>query len=362
MSGARSAHASPPLPPVCRVLVKEVNWLGDLVISLPALRAVRRAFPDARLAVLVKQELAGFFDGLRWVDRVIAYRVGRRLGGLADRWRVISAIRAESFDLAVVLPRSFEAALWVALGRVPRRVGFAAQGRGPLLTDRAAAAASVAGRHQAYDYLQMLRDTLGVEGRVEDTRLEVGEERRAMMQEWLAGRRRRPGAPLIALAAGAAYGPAKQWPPQRYAALIDHLAERAECILVGSPDERPPCEEIAAASRAGAIVSAGSTDVGDLVAVLSLCAGFAGNDSGAMHVAAALGIPTVGIFGSTEPQRTGPLGLRTRILYRKLPCSPCLARTCRYGHYECLKQLAVAEVATALDELSALDDPVTGMV
>jgi lipopolysaccharide heptosyltransferase II len=350
VSGAPSTHAVPPLHRVRRVLVKEVNWLGDLVISLPALRAVRSAFPDARLAVLVKQELAGFFDGLGWVDRVIAYRVGRRLGGLADRWRVISAIRAESFDLAVVLPRSFEAALWVALGRVPRRAGFAAQGRGPLLTDRAASS-SAAGRHQAYDYLQMLRDTLGVEGEVEDARLEVGDKRRAMMREWLASRRRRPGAPLVALAAGAAYGPAKQWPAERFAALIDHLAERAECILVGSPAERPLCEEIAAASRVGAIVSAGSTDVGDLVALLSLCAEFAGNDSGAMHVAAALGIPTVGIFGSTEPQRTGPLGPRTRVVYRKLPCSPCLARTCRYGHYECLKQLTVTEVATALGEL-----------
>jgi heptosyltransferase-2 len=362
MNAVRPPRAARRFPPVRRVLVKEVNWLGDLVISLPALRAVRRGFPDARLSVLVKQELAGFFDGLRWVDHVIAYRIGPRLRGIGDRRRVISAIRAEHFDLSVVLPKSFEAALWVALGRVPRRAGFAAQGRGPLLTDRAAPATSLAAGHQAHDYLQMLHDTLGIEGTVEDARLEVGENRRVMMGEWLASRRRRPGAPLIALAVGAAYGPAKQWPAERYVALIDHLAERAECVLVGSPAERPQCEAIASASHTGAIISAGATDIGDLVALLSLCAGFAGNDSGAMHAAAAVGIPTVGIFGSTQPERTGPLGPRTRVLYRRISCSPCLARTCRYGHYECLKQLGVGEVAAALDAAGAFEGPGAGVV
>lgn len=336
------------------VLVKEMNWLGDLVISLPALRAVRRAYPAAQLAVLVRQQLAGFFDGLRWVDRVIAYRVRRGVAGLADRWRVVSVIRAGGFDLAVVFPKSFEAALWVVVGGVPRRAGVAVQARGGLLTHRTAAARALEGRHQVNDYLQMLRDTLGIQGSVDDVRLEVGDGRQAMMREWLAERRRRPELPLVALAAAAAYGLAKEWPGERYAALVDRLAGRCECVLVGAPDERRRCEEIAAASRSGAVVAAGATDVGDLVALLSLCAGFAGNDSGAMHVAAALGIPTVGIFGSTWPERTGPLGPRTRVLYRKISCSPCLDRTCRFGHYDCLKQISVEEVVAALTGLGAL--------
>jgi heptosyltransferase-2 len=158
---------------------------------------------------------------------------------------------------------------------------------------------------------------------------------------------------------GSAYGPAKQWPGERFAALIDRLAERVECVLVGSPSERPGCEAIAAATRTGAIVSAGATDIGDLVALLSLCAGFAGNDSGAMHAAAALGIPAVGIFGSTEPARTGPLGPRARVLYERVPCSPCLARTCRYGHYDCLKRVTVEQAAAALTDLGALASPGT---
>jgi heptosyltransferase-2 len=333
-----------------RVLVKEPNWLGDLVISLPALRAVRVAFPDAELSVLVKHELAGFFDGLGWLDRVVPYRIRSGLHGLVDRWRVISTIRAGGYDLAVVFPKSFESALWVTLARVPRRAGFAAQARGVLLTHAARPARDLERRHQKNDYLEMLRDTLGIETSGADCALEVSELRRASMLEWLASRRRHAAAPLVALAPSAAYGPAKEWPADRYVRLIDRLdgAAGAECVLVGAASERERCAEIAAASNVGAIVAAGETDVGDLVALLSVCRGFVGNDSGAMHVAGALGLPTVGIFGSTRPDRTGPLGPRTRILYERIECSPCLARTCRFGHYDCLKRISVEGALEAL--------------
>src|SRR6185436_12413408 len=111
--------------PMEHILIKEVNWLGDLVMSLPALKAVRAAFPDARLSVLVKRELATFFDGSKWIDEVIPYRVGAGLGGIGDRRRIVSELRARRFDLALLLPKSFEAALWAVLGGARRRVGFA---------------------------------------------------------------------------------------------------------------------------------------------------------------------------------------------------------------------------------------------
>ena len=345
---------SPACPGARRVLVKEPNWLGDLVISLPALRGVRRAYPEAHLAVLVKQELAGFFDGVEGIDEVIPYRIGAGIRGVADRSRMIAAVRARAFDLAVLFPRSFEAALWLAAARVPKRVGVAAQGRSWLLTDAARIPPAAPTRHQANDYLDLLRATLRIEGSVEDVRIAGAPARIAKMRAWLAERRRGAG-PLIAVAPAAAYGPAKEWPADRYAALVDQLGEveGAECILVGTAPERARCAEIAAASRSGALVAAGETDVGDLVALLSLCGAFAGNDSGAMHVAGALGIATVGIFGSTRPQRTGPLGPRTRVLYEQIACSPCFDRTCRFGHYECLRRIAVANVVAAFVALGA---------
>jgi len=175
------------------------------------------------------------------------------------------------------------------------------------------------------------------------------------MRTWLERHRRGRG-PLIALAVAAAYGPAKEWAVARYAALVDRLAERhgAECVLVGAPNERPRCEMVAAASRHGASIAAGETGVGEAIALLAFCDGFAGNDSGAMHIAAALGIPTVGIFASTNPNRTGPLGPRTQSLYHPIACSPCLERTCRFGHYDCLKQVTPEAVEAALLELGAL--------
>lgn len=347
MSGAAPAPG--------RVLVKEVNWLGDVVMSLPALRAVRRAYPAARLALLVKQELAPFFAGSAWLDEVIPYRLSR---GVGARLRLVREIRSRRFDLAVLFPRSFASALWVALARVPRRVGFVDDARGPLLTDKLRRPPELLAAHQVNDYLYLLKRALDAEGDADDCAPDVHEPYRARMREWLECRRRRPHGPLVALAVAAAYGPAKEWPVERYAALIDVLARRyaAECVLIGAPGERSRCEQVAAASREGALIAAGETDVGEAIALLSLCDGFAGNDSGSMHVAGALGIPTVGLFGSTNPQRTGPLGPRTRIVRHPIECSPCLDRTCRFGHYECLKSIGVEEVAEALREVGAVGE------
>ena len=188
-----------------------------------------------------------------------------------------------------------------------------------------------------------------------DVPLEVAEANRDRMREWLRRKRRRPEAPLIAIAPAAAYGPAKEWPLAYYAGLMESIGARygAECVLIGAPNERVRCASIAGSVRTPAIVAAGETSIGELIGLLSLCAGFAGNDSGAMHLAAAIGIPAVGIFGSTNPARTGPQGAHAAVINHQLACSPCLARTCRYGHYDCLRGIEVAEAVTALERAGA---------
>ena len=160
----------------------------------------------------------------------------------------------------------------------------------------------------------MIRDTLGMEGDAGDLAISPETVHLAEMRAWLRQRhRRRPNAPLIAMAPAAAYGPAKEWPAEKFAAVIDALAQNvigAECVLVGAPSERAKCEEVARLAIAGAIVSAGETSIGELIALLSISSAFIGNDSGCMHLAGALGIPTVAIFGSTNPLRTGPAGAK----------------------------------------------------
>jgi heptosyltransferase II len=341
-----------------RVLVKEVNWLGDLVLSLPALGAVRAAFGGATLSVLIRQELAGFFDGIDWIDEVIPYTIRPGLQGWADQRKVMAAVRARRFELAVIFPNSFKSALWMMLAGVRRRAGYSTDGRRLLLTDRSVPKPSARISHQRFYWLDMVSDTLGIPSATADSasyRLEVSPQSIARIKQWLASHRRNPNAPLVAISSGAAYGPAKEWPPLYYARLIDLLRQLAgaECVLLGTASELFKCQQVASMSRAGALNAAGETNVGELKALLSLCDGFAGNDSGAMHLAATLGIPTVGIFGSTNPVRTGPVGPKAKVIYHDIDCSPCLKRTCSFGHYQCLQTIAPGEIAEALTELGA---------
>jgi heptosyltransferase II len=336
-----------------RILIKAVNWLGDLVMSLPAMRAVRRAFPEAQVAILVKQELAGFFDGESWIDEMIPYSVASGLGGLSDRLKIVGEVRSRRFDLAVLMPNSFESALWATAAGIPRRAGYALDARGAMLTHKSTPPHDALEGHQVLYWLAMLRETLGIAGDAADFAISPAAKHLATMREWLATHRRRPEAPLIAIAPAAAYGPAKEWPAAKFAAVVDALAEKpgAECVLIGAPSERAKCEEVASLSRRDVVVSAGETSIGELIALLSISSAFLGNDSGCMHLAGALGIPTVAIFGSTNPLRTGPAKANSRVIWHHLECSPCLARTCRFGHYNCLREVEPKE---ALEALSAL--------
>ena len=347
-----------------RVLVKEVNWLGDLVLSLPALRVLREAFPTATLSVSVREGLVGFFDGMEWVDEVISYRMRSGVGSWFDQRKIIAAIRSRRFDLAVILPNSFRSALWLALAGVPRRAGYATNGRRFLLTESARPKVCAMQSHQSFYWLGMLADTLGISaaGALSAFHpLEISQRSVTRAREWLVAHRKHQNVPLIAVSPAAAYGPAKEWPSTHYAELIELLHENAgaECILVGTAAERSRCEQIAVMSRTGAIVAAGDTCIAELKAMLSLCDGFVGNDSGVMHLAAALGIPTIGIFGSTDPDRTGPAGPKAAVIYHRIRCSPCLQRTCRFGHYQCLSEVQPAEVAAELSRVRAFSSPLS---
>ncbi|HEY2106396.1 MAG TPA: lipopolysaccharide heptosyltransferase II, partial [Candidatus Binataceae bacterium] len=320
---------------------------------LPTLAALRKAFPAARLSVLVDHGLAAFFDGAGWIDEIIPLRRSKRFAPL-ELARVVGQLRARRFDLAVVLPNSFVSALRVTLAGIPSRAGLIRDRRGWMLTNRAPPDGAMMNGHQMHYWLGMLKATLDVDADLAPIAPEVAPLHLDRMRQWLAARRN--ACPkLVAIAPAAAYGPAKEWPPSYYAALISSLAERGvQSVLVGGAGDAAGCEAIAAAAACGAIIAAGQTNIGELMALLSLCDGFAGNDSGAAHLASSLGVPTVAIFGSTAPQRTGPLGPRTTILYKGLPCSPCLARTCRFGHYRCLRDITPNEALAALENLGAL--------
>ncbi|MBI2901446.1 MAG: lipopolysaccharide heptosyltransferase II [Planctomycetes bacterium] len=315
-----------------RIVVKAPNWLGDAVMGLPALRSLRAMRPGARIAVLTKRGLADLYRCVTGADEVLPY----------DTW--LGAVRAVRgrFDVALLLPRSFSSALLAFTARIPRRIGYAGEGRSALLTDRVPRDPDLLRRHRVYYYHRLL-SRLGTPPDPEPPRLEVPEDARSWADERL------PRGPLVAVNPGATYGAAKQWLPERFAEVGRRIAARARVVIVGGPAEAALGARIAA-EIPGAIDLSGRTSVSQLAAALARCRLFVTNDTGPMHVADALGVPVVAIFGPTDPVTTPPFGRGHAIIRKELECSPCLKRTCPLGHHRCMKSIATDEVWEACRE------------
>jgi heptosyltransferase-2 len=316
------------------VLVRAPNWIGDAVLSLPALRDVRSNFPGARLEVLARDWVAPVYEAVAEVDAV------RRIAGRGVRAEAAAAEQAGA-ELALLLPNSFGSALAAALARIPDRRGYATDGRRLLLTRAARIPGGVRGSSELYYYRAMLA---GVGLRVSaspDASLRP-------RPEWVEVGARLLGAPgpWIGVNPGAAYGSAKRWVPERYAAVADRLARElgGRVAVLGGPAERPLAEAIAAQLRAPSRVLAGETRLGELIGVLSGLKLLLTNDSGPMHLAAALGVPLVAIFGPTDWSETAPLGRRQRLVREPVDCSPCKLRECPIDH-RCMRRVSVERVA-----------------
>ncbi len=328
-----------------RLLVKAPNWLGDAVMSLPALWSIRLHFPQLHLGVLVREELASLFSAAPWVDTVVSYRLSAGHQAFASRWKLIRHLQGQRWAIGLLLPRSFESALWLYLARIPVRIGVAAQGRSLLLTHALQVDLKRPDCHLTDSYLQLAAESFGCPPPPSPPPISVP----------TIGEKFFVSFPYITLAPGAAYGPAKQWPIEYWRALARQLtANGLRVVLVGTKPERPLCEEIAAPLRPASYVFAGETTLTELVSLLASSLGFVGNDSGATHLAAFLGVPTVALFGSTNPVRTAPRGNRCQVLYDPPPCSPCLRRACRFGHYDCLRRITPALVFATLQRLAHL--------
>ena len=333
-----------------KILVREVNWVGDAVLTLPALDALDRRFPEAEIVVLGRPWVAGLFGGQRSVDRVLAYESAGARAGLRGRWALAQSLRREGFDLALVLPNSFHAAVVPWLARIPDRVGYPTDGRRVLLTHPVTADARAGERHQVFRYLGLVR-ALGGDGEALP-RLAVAADAIRAAEELVARQGADAGATWIAVNPGSVYGSAKRWPAERFAAVADALAARrgARVLLIGSRGEMAVLRSVARAMREPAVVLGGQTEIGALPGLLRRARLLVTNDTGAMHVAAAAGTPVLAIFGPTDLDATGPLGPRCRTVRFPVPCSPCLLRECPIDH-RCMTGITVDEVVRAAEEL-----------
>jgi lipopolysaccharide heptosyltransferase II len=324
--------AAPPSREPERVLVRAPNWIGDVVLSLAAVRDLRRNFPRARIEVLARPWVADLYRAVAEVDAV------RVSGGVRADARALRG----AFDAAVLLPNSLGSALPAWMARIGERWGYATEGRAPLLTRAPRVPPQVRGRSQVYYYRAMLAGAGLRVSATPDVSLRCPPDWKEGAERLLAGG---TDGPWIGVNPGAFYGTAKRWLPERFAAVADTLAGRgAQVALVGGPAERAVGEVIAAQMTAPARMLCGQTTLPELVGVLSRLRLLVTNDSGPMHLAAALGVPVVAVFGPTDWRETHPVGDAHTLVRVPVYCSPCGLRECPIDH-RCMRRVTVDRVA-----------------
>ncbi len=321
-------------------LVIGPNWLGDAVMSLPFLRAIRAAHPGDGLAVLAPRGPAAIYRAEGSADAVIERSPSLRQDA--------SRLRGERFDEAWLLPNSFRAALIAWLGGARWRIGYATDRRAPLLTH--ALPPPDGTRHQLRDYDALLQ-ARGIEPDLGPPRLPVPVEALALADRAIAAAGWPAGTRPILFSPGSAKAKIKRWPPERFAALADAVAVRGlPCGLLAGPDEIELGARVSAAARAPLPVLGPDLDPVALAALLARARLLVSNDSGPMHLAAAVGTPVAAFFGPTDPGRTAAVGPAVRVLDRYLFCSPCHLYVCPYGH-ECMEEITVEDALRACGDL-----------
>jgi heptosyltransferase-2 len=334
---------------VKKILVKGTNWVGDTIISFPAVYSLRRLFPKAYIAVLTKSRLAGLWKANPDLDEVIPYDMPTGAGRIFGELRIARLIREKEVDFAVIFPRSFSSALMVFWGGIPRRIGYKGEGRDWLLTERIDRTPELLSQHRMYYYLHLV-ERLGRCPSPPLPLLSLNGNQERWSNAFIShhGLKNRV---LIGLNPGATYGEAKCWPSERFVALGRRLTDEygASILIFGSsrPQEKALNAVIARGIGEGCLNLSGETSLLQLAALLRHCQVLVTNDTGTMHVAAAVGIRVVAIFGPTDPRTTSPLGEGHVVIHKKVSCSPCLKRVCPEDH-RCMEHISVANVLEAV--------------
>jgi heptosyltransferase II len=320
-----------------RLLIRATNWVGDAIMALPALQAVRQRFVGAHIAILALPYVAEIYEGQGIADELIVYDRKGEHAGIRGRERLVATLQSKQFDTALLLQNAFDAA-WIAWrAGIPQRIGYNRDGRGLLLT-KGIPVPKPGGilAHEKFYYLELLRRVGWLESlpNVAEIALRVKAEQLEEAEGKLRVLGARVGVTRVAVGAGASYGSAKCWPPERFAQALNQLrSERdADIVLFGTAAETNVSAAIQAGLSQPALDLTGKTQIAELSALLSRCSVFLGNDSGAMHVAAAVGLPVVAVFGPTDPFGTAPVTPRCTIVQEMPYCSPCFLRRCPTDH------------------------------
>ncbi|HMT09298.1 MAG TPA: lipopolysaccharide heptosyltransferase II [Pyrinomonadaceae bacterium] len=336
-----------------KILVRGTNWIGDAVMSIPALRELRRIFPEDQITLLTRSWADGLFQDASFIDEIVSYDKAKwPVRDILDNSKFL---KRDNFDLAVLLPNSFESAITAFLTKIPRRIGYNKDVRGLLLTDPIAVPEWKDRRHEAYYYVNLVqnverlllnRETVG---RFEyDGKLEVSDERKSAARKFLIENGIDFGRPTVALGVGSANSRAKRWPVENYAKLAEMIANDANqnVVLIGSKDEESTAAEVEAHCKVKLVNVAGKTDLAMAAAILARSDLMISNDMGLAHLAPAVGTRTIVLFGPTNPETTRPFSPNAFVLREPVDCAPCMLRDCPIDH-RCMTRITPERVFEA---------------
>jgi heptosyltransferase-2 len=336
-----------------KILVRGTNWIGDSVMSIPALRELRRIFPDSQIALHTRSWAYGLFRDADFIDEVITFDKHR--WPVKDVFDNSRFLKPDAFELAVLFPNSFESALTTFLSRIPRRIGYNKDVRGLLLTDPVAVPEWKDRRHEVFYYLNLVsevekrvlgRDT--VSRAAPEASLPVSRERISAARQALSENGVSPEQRVVILGPGSANSLAKRWPATAYAKLSDRLRTElgAAVVLVGSRDDMAVAREVVEHSSVPPVDLTGKTALDEASAILAAADLMVANDMGLAHIAPAVGTDTLVIFGPTDPTTTSPYSPYASVVRKPVECSPCMHRVCPIDH-RCMEWLTADEVFDA---------------
>ena len=328
-----------------KILVRSTNWIGDAVMTTPALVALRSQYPQAEIVVLANPLVAELFQFHPSVDRVMIYDKKGWHQGVKGMLRLVKEIRTEHFDAAFMLQNAIEAALIAWFARIPRRAGYTTDGRRFLLNYPVKVTVADKQLHHTDYYLGLLAQ-LGISGGDKKLCLACSDTEQRWATEVLQSDN------VIAINPGAAYGSAKRWLPERFATVADTLAEHydARILLTGGPGEIEIGGDIAAAMKCQPLNMIGKTSVREMMSLLAHSRLLVTNDSGPMHVAAAFSTPIVAVFGPTDHTTTCPASANVKIVRKQVDCAPCMLRQCPTDH-RCMTEITATDVIIAAKQL-----------
>ncbi len=338
------------------IVVRGTNWIGDAVMTIPALRELRRIFPNAEIFLHTRSWAKGIFQDAEFIDEILAFE------NSSSKFKTVNeqakSLKQYNFDLAVLFPNSFESAFTAKLAKIPRRFGYAKEGRSFLLTDSVEIPVWKNEKHESFYYLNLIAEIeksfFGTETVLQNdlkVDLKVSEERKIEARKILEVNGVDHSKKTIALGVGSTNSRAKRWQTESYAELNDRLQKDfgANVILVGANEESDVSNKVFEKSKSKPIILTGKTSLSEAVAILSEIDLLISNDMGLAHIAPAVGTKTLVIFGPTNPLTTQPLG--SEIIRREdVECSPCMLRDCPIDH-RCMKWISVRDVFEKAEEI-----------